>query len=430
MEYSKVDFEQENLRVHYDVTLDEEETKQLVGEIYVFLAMQTGVDYIANQPKDALRKRFGDDLDERVASCLANQCADKIIACEGLAAALEPVVEFASDLVEGEGFNCGVVICLKPDVELSSYEPVTVTLPKPQVSEEMVERELLSMAERYTPYSEDEQAEKATPETKNVITINTEKCGMNVSALTADGVIYQIGEGTLPQEVDDQLEGMAPGEEKQFQFTITSKNFLGLDVDEVMDCMLRLDKIVTKKVPELTDGWVCEHIPGAHSIESFRETVRANLLHWAQEDYGRAKEEFVSSSLASRLPEFELPEVYYEYTRAGLLQNVSAALDRQQMSKEDLYAAQGVTESEFMLQMRARAKSVLLQGLAFDAYARHEGIEPTDDDIFQALRGISPGKEEETRKMLEMNGRTYQLKEMATRAKTRSLVMSQAVEAA
>lgn len=429
MDYEKMETDQDGLRVHYKVSLDEEETGQLVEEIYAFLAMQTGVDYIANQPKDALRRRFGDDLDERVANCLANQCADKIIAREGLPAALEPAVEFTSELAETGGFECGVAICLKPTVELSSYEPVVVTLSKPEVSEETVEREIARMVEKYTPYTEDTQAKEATNETKNVITLYTEKCGMPVSALTADNIVYQVGEGVFPEQIDEQLVGMAPGEEKSFQFTITSKNFLGLDVDETMDCTLKLEKIVAKKAPELTDAWVREHIPGAHDVESLRTSIEANLRHWAQEDYGRAREEFVSSSLASRLPQLDLPEIYYEYTRAGLLQNVSAALDQQGMSKESLYEAQGVTEGEFMLQMRSRAQEVLRQGLAFDTFARHEGLEATEDDVFQALRGISSGNEERTRKMLEMNGRTYQLREMALRTKARTQVLAEAVDA-
>ena len=60
----------------YDIVISVEEACSLVDDIYVFLAMQTGVNYVADQPKEALEKRFGSDLEQRVASCLANQCAD------------------------------------------------------------------------------------------------------------------------------------------------------------------------------------------------------------------------------------------------------------------------------------------------------------------------------------------------------------------
>ena len=80
-----------------------------------------------------------------------------------------------------------------------------------------------------------------------------------------------------------------------------------------------------------------------------------------------------------------------------------------------------------MAQMHARAVEILRQGLALDSYAVHEGIEVTDDDRWEALKNIAPGKEDQARKMLEMNGRMYQLEEMALRAKTRRAVANAAI---
>ena len=98
------------------------------------------------------------------------------------------------------------------------------------------------------------------------------------------------------------------------------------------------------------------------------------------------------------------------------------------MTKEQLYAAQGMSDSQFMMQMKMRAKAVLLQGLALDAYALHHGIEASEADLENALRSIAPGNEDQTRRMLEMNGRTYQLREMALRSKTRAHLVSEASE--
>lgn len=426
MEFKKIDRGDEGLRVSYEVSLPHDEASRRIEEIYVFLAIQTGVDYIANQPKDALRKRFGNDLDERVLSCLANECADELIALESLPATLEPVV-LDSSFDEKSGFVASVQICLKPLLDLSSYDPVALPLPEPEVTDEMVEHEMARMVADRARFVEDEFAKNVTEETTAVLTIDTKKCGMQVDALTAEGVMYRIGDGLLPKEIEAQLIGMAPGEHKQFSFTLTSKNFLGLDVDESMDCSLSVDKIVKKDTPVLDDAWVRDHIPGAHSVETFREGVRRNLLDWAMTDYRRLKEETAVSALADRLPPFELPEVYYEYARAGLLQNISAALSHQGMSREMLYEAQGVSESQFMTQMRSRAIGIVRQGLALDALARHEGITLTEDDYLRALRSISTGNETETRKMLEMNGRLYQLRESALRSKARAWLMDHAV---
>ena len=194
-----------------------------------------------------------------------------------------------------------------------------------------------------------------------------------------------------------------------------------------MNCSLAVDSIVKKEVPELTDAWVKDNIPGAHSADSLRALVERAVGERLGSEYRRVKEESAVSALARRLPDFIVPDTYYDYARAGLLQNVSAALNRQDMTEDEFFAAQGVNASQFMAQMHVRATEILRQGFALDSYAIHEGIEVTDDDRWEALKNIAPGKEDQTRKMLEMNGRTYQLEEMALRAKTRRAVANEAI---
>jgi len=119
--------------------------------------------------------------------------------------------------------------------------------------------------------------------------------------------------------------------------------------------------------------------------------------------------------------------VYYDYVRAGLLQNVSAALSRQGMSQEELLIAQGVDNNQFLLQMSARAREVLGQGLALDSWARHEDLALEREDLQRAAASISPRDPVGVLKMLEMNGRTYQLRETALRSKARKIVSERAV---
>lgn len=425
MEYSIITEEGGALQRRFAVSLAKDEVEGLVGEIYAFLAMQAGVDYLTSVPKDALRRRFGDDLDRRVATCLANQCTDRIIGQEGLPAALEPAVEFG-EFADDAPFSFEATVFLKPCLELSSYGPVSLPIPDFAVSDEMLERNLQAIVDERARYVTDDKATAVTGDTRNVITLSTTKCGMQVQGLTAGGMVYQLGDGTLPPQVEQELLGMAPGQEKEFSFTVTSKNFLGLDVDETMDARLRVDSIVKKESPEVTDEWVRDNIPGAHSVDGFRSLVRENLAFRARADYDRIKEEAAASALAERLPDEDLPDEYYDYARAGLLQNVSAALAQQGMSTDELFAAQGVSSSQFMVQMRQRARAVVRQGLALDAFARHEGLVADEDDFARALKAIAPGNEDETRKMLEMNGRLYQLAETALRTKARAHLLQHA----
>ena len=132
------------------------------------------------------------------------------------------------------------------------------------------------------------------------------------------------------------------------------------------------------------------------------------------------------NELAKRLPEVQLPAEYYEYSRAGLLQNVSTACDKAGVSIDEFCASQGLSKDHFMMQMLIRGRQVLREGLALDALARHENYVPDENDTNEALVRIDAQRPDEARKMLEMNGRTYQLREMATRIKMRKKLLSEA----
>lgn len=423
MKYEINDSTATDLQKQVEITLDADEATKKQDDIYAFLAIQAGIEYIANQGSQPFENRYGTEVRENIAQCMANQCADEIIRKEGLPAALEPVVLSTSEVREGEPFSCTVLLYMKPETELSSYEPVKLVIPEFEVTDEQVRRNMQAIIEKHSKLINDPDANSVTDQTICVITLMTTKMGMVVEPLCVEDHPYTIETGTFPAPINDALRSMRPGETKEFSFTVTSKNFLGMDVPETMDATLTLKKIMKKEAPSITDSWVKTNIPGATDRESFKEMVRDNVRVHARMDYDRLRAEAALTSLAARLPELELPEIYEEYARAGLLQNFTAALSRQGMSQEEFYNAQGITSTQFMIQMRNRARDVLKQGIALDALARHLALSVQEEDLESALHAISLNDADKARKMLMMNGRLYQLEETALRSKARAYLL-------
>lgn len=408
----------------YEILLSADEASRRVEEIYAFFAMQAGIDYLANQDENMMKGRYDEEFNRRVSSCLANQCADKIIEIESISAALEPSIKDMTNYVKGEPFLCVVMIYVKPELLLDSYDPVDLSIPEFFVSQEMIDRNIASVIEKRSQYIDDADSQSLCKGVRAVLSLRTSKCGMEVQPLTFEDVVFEIGQGILPSEVEEHLKGMVSGETRAFSFTIASKNFLGMDVVEKMDAEATVSRFVKKETPDVSDDWVRKNIPGAHDVEGFHRLIENNVKVHAKVDYDKLKEEAACAALAARLPDLDLPNLFYDYARAGLLQNVSAALSRKGLSEEEFYLAQGVTSSQFMLQMSSRARDVVRQGLALDALAKHEGMSLAEDDLDIAARTISPGDPLKARKMLEMNGRMYQLREMALRGRARSYLVS------
>lgn len=426
MRYSLSGEQTSELCRNYDVAVSWEDAEADVDEILSFLALQHGIDLAGIIASDGLKERFGDRLEPEVGKCLANQIADRIIRAERLDAALEPEIEGVDSFDMGKGWAFSVSIPLKPLLELSSYDPVQLQVPDFQITDDTVadyiEREIESKAKLIP----DDEAVVVFENSDVLVTVATNKAGMTVGPLTATAANYRLGSGVLPKIFDEKLLAMKPGDVEDFEFDLTSKNFIGLDVTEHMSTHLELHSILKRENVELTDRWVKDNIPGAHDVDSYRRLVRRGLQDQGEDRRRQLTEQGAVNELAKRLPEVQLPAEYYEYSRAGLLQNVSAACNKSGVSVDEFCASQGLSKDRFMMQMLIRGRQVLREGLALDALARHENYVPDEKDISEALIRIDAQRPDEARKMLEMNGRTYQLREMATRIRMRKKLLSEA----
>lgn len=137
MEYTLLEEVPDSLERKYEISLSADEAAELEEEVRAFFAVQAGVEYIAQKTDD---DSSNSELDHRIALCLANQCADKIIEKEGLSAAMEPSVDDVTELGEEKGFDCKATIFLKPDLVLTSYDELELDIPEFTVSPEMLER--------------------------------------------------------------------------------------------------------------------------------------------------------------------------------------------------------------------------------------------------------------------------------------------------
>ena len=419
MEYKFLEEKSDKLQKAYEITVEAEEYEPIVDNIYGFLAIQIGVDLTNMSPEDGLKIRYGDKYAFEVAKCLCEELTDKLIEQEGIPAAMVPSYEGIEDFHRGETFTFTAIVDTKPELTLSSYDPVELMIPDYDITDKVIDDYIAKELDDKAKLERDEEATKVTDGTYVLISVDTKKYTMQVGPLCAKEAPYKVGDPDLPDIYDEKLKAMKPGDVLEFEFDITSKNFLNMDVTEHMKSRLELHSILKKEKVVLDDEWVKKNVPGAHDIKSYREVVRKNLNMQGEEQKHRMIEQSAMSTLSKRLEEYELPAEYYEFSRAGLLQNMSAAFEKSGMTADEFYERQGINRDQFMIQMLVRGRQVLHEGLALESLARKLGLEIEEDDINRALSQIAPGDEPDARKMLEMNGRLYQLREMAIRLKAR-----------
>jgi trigger factor len=318
--------------------------------------------------------------------------------------------------VKGKEFSFDALVTLSPHYELSSYDPVSIVLPKVKVTEAEIDAQLLVITESLATF---EKVENRAIREGDVLLVDLKtinSLGAEVPGLSGDGHLYLLGQGGMPVEFDRQLLSMSVGETKTFDVTGPGLGEDGIEREETLSFTATVQEIRKRIIPALTDAWVKENFPEVSDVPGLRELVRADGLQSRQASSDSQKLYLTAVELAKRFSG-KIEDEFYEYTRNELTSNVYQQLQEQGLSLQQYLAQQDITEERFQLNLMAQTRDVLAQGFSLDALARHLDLTIDEDDITEAYRLMAPGQEREARADFEESGRLYLIREAARRNK-------------
>ena len=160
---------------------------------------------------------------------------------------------------------------------LSSYDPVEVKLPKPQVPPSLVDAQIEKLMEPFSEFHEVAEERGVLPGDHLVVTTRDAALDGNpANNFVMQHSVYHVGAGEMPKAFDDELIGVKPGQTKQVEAKIRmplaqdgAASVLTMDVD--------VEKILRAQAPELTDAFITEHFAPATNLEEFRQGVAAQF---------------------------------------------------------------------------------------------------------------------------------------------------------
>ena len=290
-------------------------------------------------------------------------------------------MELASDK---QDFTYTFEIDTKPTLELNDYAPAQIEMPAEEATEAEIDREIDALLEHYFDIVEAPANTKVKEDKFVDIKVSaTDDNGDPIEAINTDGMQYAIGSGLFPAAFDDELIGMKQGETKQFtidmppQSTAMTASVMGKTAKLNFD--VEILAVKKKSLPELTDEWVKNKI-GIDDVATLRQELADEINSQKSVYIPRMKEAKVLADLGERL-EGEVPEGVIEEAEATLLQDFFQQLQRQGSTLDKYLQAQGITAAQFRADIKQQATDVARQDLALDAWAAHEGLEVTDEDV-------------------------------------------------
>jgi trigger factor len=395
--------------------LNEQKTDGRYQKLGIAGTPAQSIDFADEQVQNYLKHHILARLEKRV---LDNQTPSPIT---------RPIIAAEEDVDLSKPFFWTITYLPLPQFELTSYEPVEITMPDitvtsteiSQAIEEIVKESLVLVEEDYnTPITADNTIEVSI----DAKYLDSTPC----AGLIAQRRQYKIGEGFLPQEFDNALLGMRQGELKTFTMEIPSTAPAEGEKTATVPVEMKVTvlKIMTTVSPQMSDAWVRENVPGFTSFEELESYVKDSILEQKREQSDAYKMKQVVDVLSKRL-DGSLSDDFFESQYLESSKALDEALNAQGMTREQFYQNQQIDEYSFRMMTMLEIRDRFSQVFALDAYARKMGIEASDADIDEYLDALAENNNEEARRISEVSYKAS-LGEAVCRSKAMQALMADA----
>ena len=345
----------------------------------------------------------------------------------GIIPAFPPTVDPKSRLKRGQTFQFEVTVTPKPDYELTSYDPVSITVPPLVIDPAEVDAQIEQMANGYAEYVADDPHPVEKGDAVKIAMKAFRANGEEVGPLATEGRTYVTGKGYMPDGFDENVVGMDVGETKTFSFEAPDIDADGKEVTASFTTTVTVLEIQKTVTPTIDDAWVKKYMPFYKDLADMRRSIEESLAKQRTKEHEDLKRQAAAAQAAARFQGSIADEVYEAMTRS-LMTNLRADVARQGMKFEDFVEQQG-GEQQFNMMMMLHTREMLVQGYALDAVFRHQGLVITDEDITEACAEMGNGQADPKmiRSQLEDSVRGFVLREAAERLRANKWLVEHAI---
>lgn len=260
---------------------------------------------------------------------------------------------------------------VRPVITVPGYGGLRIELDSPLATEDEIrEAEAEELRQSGTLVAVDRPAEAGDYLTLDLAATRE---GEEVMGLNTEDWSYELGQGWVADDFDEQLTGASAGD--VLEFTTTPKG-----TDEPADFTVTVQSVQTLELPEPTDEWVSENTGEFETVEEWREAIADRLM---QRKLGGVRQQVMGklTEALTALVDVDAPESMVRAEQQQQLQNLFRQLQAQGIDPQAWFSATGQTPDQMLEGTRPRAEEAVKADLALRAVATAEEIEVTDGDI-------------------------------------------------
>lgn len=279
--------------------------------------------------------------------------------------------------IDEKGVEFTFKLTLKPEVKLGKYKGLNVKKDSVKVTKEEVEHEIEHLRSHYA----ENVVKEGKVENGDIAIIDFEgfKDGKAFDGGKGENYSLTIGSNTFIPGFEDQIIGMAKGEEKDINVTFP-EDYHSEDLKgQPVVFKVKVNEIKEVKIPELDKDFFEDlGMEGIDSKESLEAQVKENIKARRDAD---AENKYIDELLeaAAKNVEVDIPDVMISEEQDRILRQYEENLKMQGLTLEQFYQFTNSDEAALKEQMKDEATKRVTYRLMLEAIAKTEKIEITDE---------------------------------------------------
>jgi trigger factor len=284
----------------------------------------------------------------------------------------QPEVD-VTELADGERLIFTAEVDVRPEFELPDYEGLEVTVDDAEVTDAEIDEQLEGLRERFATLT---GVDRAAADGDFVsMDLSATVGGENVDDLTAKGLSYQVGSGSLLDGLDEAVTGLSVGETRDFPTTLVGGDHAG----EEATVTVEVKSVKERELPELDDDFA-QTASEFDSLDELRGDVRGRIAGMKSVQQGVQARDKVLEALLAKV-DIPLPENVIKAEIDARNHNLAHQLEAAGMSRDDFLAAEGQSAEEFDADVEKRTREAMTAQFVLDKVVEKEQLSVNEQEL-------------------------------------------------
>jgi trigger factor len=366
-------------RVRLTVEVPFEELKPSLDTAYKKIAGQVNIPGFrkGHVPPRVIDQRFGRAmvLEEAVNEALP-EFYGRAVQENDLDVLGRPEVD-VTKFEDGEQLTFTAEVDVRPDFELPEFRGLEVTVDDAETSDEDIDQQMQALRDRFATLK---GVDRAAADGDFVsIDLAATVAGENVEDLSAKGLSYQVGQGSLLDGLDSAVTGLAAGESAVFPTALVGGDHAGQDADVTVT----VNSVKERELPDLDDEFA-QTASEFDTLEELRADLRTRFDQMRRLEQGVQARDRALEALLAKV-DISLPEGVVQTEIEGRQHALAHQLEQAHMSREDFLAAEGQSSEEFDADIDKRTREALTAQFVLDKIVATEQLSVNEQELTEHI---------------------------------------------